>query len=148
MLVSTAAITIGQLRDTLSLATKTPKKTIGCGVHGVQHQRLLRQVATALREPFLQTLVSKWLQGIAHIRIPVIKTTKVFLPLLRNAAKTSLAKVITLGSPAGDIEFVVKAGFDFFAAYSLSKAAANMADWQVHTLVARIRMGGNGNGMG
>ncbi|KAK7680205.1 hypothetical protein QCA50_016714 [Cerrena zonata] len=57
----------------------------------------------------------------------VIKTINVFLPLLRKASQTSLAKVITIGSAAGDIEFAVKGNFDFSVPYAISKAAVNMA---------------------
>ncbi|KAK7680194.1 hypothetical protein QCA50_016703 [Cerrena zonata] len=56
----------------------------------------------------------------------VIKTINVFLPLLRKASQTSLAKIITISSGAGDSEFVVNTAFDSVAAYSVSKAAVNM----------------------
>ncbi|KAK7680206.1 hypothetical protein QCA50_016715 [Cerrena zonata] len=58
----------------------------------------------------------------------VIKTTNVFLPLLRKTSQTSLAKVITISSGVGDPDFAVKTAFDFAAPYAISKAAANMAN--------------------
>ncbi|KAK7680210.1 hypothetical protein QCA50_016719 [Cerrena zonata] len=56
----------------------------------------------------------------------VIKTINVFLPLLRKAAEQSFAKVITISSAAGDLDFTSKTGMDYFAPYSISKAAVNM----------------------
>lgn len=58
----------------------------------------------------------------------VVKTINVFLPLLRKASQTSLAKVITISSGAGSTEFTVKAGFDFAVPYGVSKAAVNMVN--------------------
>ncbi|KAK7680201.1 hypothetical protein QCA50_016710 [Cerrena zonata] len=57
----------------------------------------------------------------------VIKTINVFLPLLRKASQAGLAKVITISSAAGDMEFNKKANIDFFVPYAVSKAAVNMA---------------------
>ncbi|KAK7680200.1 hypothetical protein QCA50_016709 [Cerrena zonata] len=57
----------------------------------------------------------------------VIKTINIFLPLLRKASHTALAKVITISSAAGDMEFNKKANIDFFVPYAVSKAAVNMA---------------------
>ncbi|KAK7679989.1 hypothetical protein QCA50_016935 [Cerrena zonata] len=56
----------------------------------------------------------------------VIKTINVFLPLLRKSAEKSLAKVITISAPAGDLDFNIKTDLYYFAPYALSKAAVNM----------------------
>lgn len=57
----------------------------------------------------------------------MIKTINVFLPLLRKASQTSLAKIITISSAAADMEFNIRANVDFYVPYAVSKAAVNMA---------------------
>lgn len=56
----------------------------------------------------------------------MIKTINVFLPLLRKASEKSLAKVITISTAVGDLDFIIKTGLDIFAPYAISKAAVNM----------------------
>ena len=48
------------------------------------------------------------------------------MPLLRKASQSSLARVITITSAAGDREFALKTRFDFAVPYAVSKAAVNM----------------------
>ncbi|KAI0077083.1 NAD(P)-binding protein [Panus rudis PR-1116 ss-1] len=58
--------------------------------------------------------------------IGVVHTTNAFLPLLKNTAKTSTAKVITLSTGLADTEYVVLTEWPVANAYSVSKAATNM----------------------
>lgn len=56
--------------------------------------------------------------------IGVIHTVNAFLPLLRNG---NVKKVISLSTGVADPDFVIATGHSVSAAYSISKAALNMA---------------------
>jgi NAD(P)-dependent dehydrogenase (short-subunit alcohol dehydrogenase family) len=48
-----------------------------------------------------------------------------FLPLLE---KGPTKKVVTISSPAGDLDFIVKSGYSTSASYAASKSAVNMVN--------------------
>ena len=56
----------------------------------------------------------------------VVHTTNAFLPLLREAAKKTTARVITLSSGVGDMELTLAMRFAGALPYCASKAAVNM----------------------
>lgn len=66
----------------------------------------------------------------------VIYTINAFLPLLKATAANATARVITLSSPAGDLDSTLALVYPTAAAYSISKAAVNMV---VAKYAARFR---------
>ena len=56
-----------------------------------------------------------------------IRTINAFLPLLKTSAKSHLAKVIVISSGIADPDLVLASGFGGSSAYSVTKAAVNVA---------------------
>ena len=59
--------------------------------------------------------------------VGVIHGINAFLPLLKATARTAVARVVTISSMAADLELTLSAEYHRHGAYSISKAAVNMA---------------------
>jgi len=93
-------------------------------INNASHQQNFRQVCQVDNYPS-QELLEKDIKDSFDVNcLGLIRTTNAFLPLLRAG---SLKKVITLHSGVGDVELTLDKEVGFVVAYSISKAAENMA---------------------